>query len=190
MKIKPEIILIGGSAGSLEVLIYILSHLSMKYVPPIVVLIHTSENNKSNLVEIINFETPFHVQSIQNFETIFPNKVYITPPMYHLQIERDLTFSFSLGPKLNFSRPSLDILFESAAEAYKSKTLAIILSGASTDGTDGAIRIAEFGGTIVVQDPLTAEVPIMPLSVINNVDSAIVLKTEEIVQYLNYLMGD
>ena len=115
------------------------------------------------------------------------NKIYIAPPNYHLLVEADRTFSLSIDEPVNYARPSIDVLFETAADVYKTNLIGVILTGANTDGSHGLKRIKETGGLSVVQDPSTAEADTMPRAAIAAVDVDYVLPLEEIGKVLTML---
>jgi len=110
--------------------------------------------------------------------------VYIAPANYHLMIENNKTFSLTIDEYVNFARPSIDVLFESAADAYKNKLIGIVLTGSNNDGAKGIKRVKEYGGLAIVQDPETAESPTMPASAIAAVQPDYILSLEKIVQFL------
>ena len=117
-------------------------------------------------------------------EKIESGTVYISPPNYHMLIEEDLTIALSTEEKKNYSRPSIDILFETAAYAYGSKLIGIVLTGANNDGADGLLKIKNAGGYCIVQEPSEAEAPAMPLAAIKKAKPSKVLKLTEIANLL------
>lgn len=124
---------------------------------------------------------------LQEKETIRAGTLYIAPPNYHLLIENNKTFSLDASEKINFSRPSIDVAFQSAAEIYTTHLTGLLLSGANSDGTIGLQKIKHHGGKVLVQNPQSAVVSIMPESAIENVVVDEILHPEEMAQYINQL---
>jgi len=123
-------------------------------------------------------------------ELILPGRVYIAPPNYHLMIEEDRTFSLSIDEPVNFARPSIDVLFETAAEVYGQGLIGVILTGANDDGSFGLKRIKDHGGLCIVQHPDTAEVEAMPRSAIATTDVDHILPIDGMGPFLCGLAGD
>lgn len=157
-----EIILIGGSAGSLEVIFKLVSALGDHCSIPVVLIIHRLKTSDGGLSKILSQKTKLSVREPFDKEVIRPGTIYLAPPDYHLLIETDRTFSLDFSEKVNFSRPSIDPTFETAAECFKATAVAILLSGASADGVEGLKAIKKAGGTVVIQDPDSAQTPYMP----------------------------
>ncbi len=124
------------------------------------------------------------VREAEEKEPVKPGIVYFAPPNYHLLIESDRTFSLSVDAKVNFSRPSIDVLFETAADVYGPELIGIVLTGASRDGALGLRRIKEKGGLTIVEDPETAEYPIMPLGALTETEVDYVMNIREIGRFL------
>jgi two-component system, chemotaxis family, protein-glutamate methylesterase/glutaminase len=178
-------LVIGTSAGGLNALTRILPSLDSDFPVPIVIVQHMSPDGSNYTASLLNKISKLTVKEGDEKETLKTGIVYLAAPNYHLLIERNKTLSLSVDPKVNYSRPSIDVLFESAAEAYKDKLLALILTGANSDGTMGAVKVINFGGSVIVQDPASAEASAMPLSVIENCKVEAVLQLDEIAEYLN-----
>ncbi len=157
----PRVLLIGGSAGSLEVLLELIGAIGKVKSFAIVVVMHR-KSPESRLGEVIQSHTPCRVKEAEEKEAILPGTIYIAPADYHLLIESDRSFSLDYSEKVNYSRPAIDVTFEMAAEVYGKEAAAILLSGASADGARGLQAIAEAGGRTIVQDPSTAVVAFMP----------------------------
>lgn len=179
-----DIILIGGSAGSIAKIIDIISSLPPNFKTPIVIVTHLPNTFESKIDDVLSSRAGKTIVYPKDMEKIRDYMIYVAPPMYHIQIESDFTFSFALDEHVKFSRPSISVLFEAAARVFKEKTLGIVLSGSSSDGTKGTQTIESYGGTILVQDPLEAEAEIMVESVIHNTESSIVLKTKDIIRHI------
>jgi two-component system chemotaxis response regulator CheB len=157
-----DLIVIGGSAGAIEVLAKLLSGLSRKFMPAVAIVIHLPPEGPNVLHEILAAPGAPPMKLAEDKEPIAPGTIYFAPPDYHLLVESGHTFALSQDDRVHFSRPAVDVLFESAAEAYRERLLGIILSGANADGADGLKVIASAGGTTVVQALETAEMIAMP----------------------------
>lgn len=164
MKCSNEAVVIGGSAGSIEALITILMPLPSHFTAPIIVVLHIASDAKTLLPEILASTCSLKIKEAESTEKLEAGTVYIAPPNYHLSIESDFTLALSNEEPRSFSRPSIDILFESAAEIYKNKVIGVLLSGANSDGAEGLKRIQALNGITIVQDPDTASFPDMPRS--------------------------
>lgn len=186
--IPGYIIVIGTSAGGLAALTAILGNLPVDYPFPIVVVQHRTKDQRELLEEILQTKCRIKIKQANEKEKIENNVVYIAPPDYHLLIENDLTFSLSSDIPVCFSRPSIDVLFESAAAVYKEKVIGIILTGANSDGSLGIKTIAQYGGITVAQDPKEAEYPTMPSSAIDTKQVKHILPLTEIYNYLMRLV--
>lgn len=160
----PEAIVVGASAGGITALTRLLAALPSGFRPALLVVLHLPADRPSLLSQIFSSRCALPVQEATDKEAIAPGTVYFAPPDYHLQVEPDRTLSLSLDEPIHFSRPSIDVLFESAAAAYGSDLLGIVLTGGSVDGAAGLKVLRECGGTAWVQDPADAEVALMPES--------------------------
>lgn len=159
-----EVICIGASAGGISALQYLLRNLKTPSEIAIIIVTHLPADNKSLLIEVLQDQCSFTVKEAESGESLKKETVYIAPPDYHLNIEKDYTLSLSSEEKVNFSRPSIDILMESAAHALHSKAIAILLTGANNDGAKGMKEVHIQGGKTIIQDPAEAEFPTMPNS--------------------------
>lgn len=184
---KCEAFLIGGSAGSLEVLLKVLPDLDSHLPFPIIIVLHRKPGKDSILTDLLAAKTQLHVKEIEEKEKIKPSTIYIAPPNYHLLVERNGTFSLDASEKVNFSRPSIDVSFESAADTFKQGLFCLLLSGANSDGTEGLLKVKKTGGTILVQEPSSAVVSYMPEAALAQMEVDEVLKPEEMANYLNKL---
>lgn len=158
---KIELVVIGGSAGSLEPLLALVALLADVDVP-IVVAIHLGANQRNLLPEILGSVTRRTVVEAEDKQPIEPDYIYIAPPNYHLLVERTGTLALSVDDAVKYSRPSIDVLFESAAAAFGSRCIGVLLSGANDDGAAGLVRIVDAGGEALTQDPACAQHPTMP----------------------------
>ena len=179
-----EAIVIGTSSGGMNALKSILSALPVDFTIPIIIVQHISPRSDNYWIKLLNNKSKLFLKEADEKEKIEHGKVYIAPPNYHLMIERNKTFSLTIDERVNYSRPSIDVLFESAAEAYKNKLIGIILTGSNNDGTKGIKRIKEYGGLIIAQDPETAESSYMPASAIATNQPDYILSLEEITALL------
>lgn len=155
-------VVIGTSAGGIEALLSLLGGLGSAYQLPIIVVQHMPETAGNRLVEVFQACLAMPVKEAEDKESIMLNTLYFAAPGYHLSIEQDLSFSLSREEPLRYSRPSIDILFESAADAYGARLAGILLTGANEDGARGLQGVAQAGGLTVVQSPAEAQVATMP----------------------------
>ena len=175
-----EAIVIGGSAGGIDALLALLPRLPSGYSLPIVIVLHLPDERDSRLAEIFAARLSLPVREARDKETIQPGTVYFAGAGYHLSIEADRSFSLSCEPPLHFSRPSIDILMESAADAYGPALLGILLTGANDDGAAGLCHVQECGGMTVVQDPSEAHIATMPAAAIDIFTPDKILKLQDI----------
>lgn len=157
-----DAIVIGGSAGALDALAVILPALPPEFPVPVAIVLHVPANRPSLLASVLGARCALPVREVEDKEPIAAATIFVAPPNYHLLIERQHTFALSVDDPIHFSRPSIDALFESAADAYGDRLLAVLLAGASEDGAPGLTRVKARGGTVVVQEPATARAPEMP----------------------------
>ena len=181
------ILLIGGSAGSIDVLMKTFPHIQPSAQLAIVLVIHRKNSGDSILIDLLSARTDFIVKEAEEKETITGGTIYIAPPDYHLLFEKDFTFSLDVSEKVNFSRPSIDVTFASAANVFENNTAALLLSGANADGVNGLYIIKEKKGIAAVQDYKTAEVPYMPQQAMERLQSLLVLSVEQIPGFINSL---
>lgn len=187
MNSRYSVILIGGSAGSLDVLLRMLPALHTDMHLPLVIILHRKNGNDSTLTQLLGSRTTRLVKEAEEKELLQPNTVYLAPPDYHLLFEQDRSFSLDYSEKVNYSRPSIDVSFESAADVYGPGLLCILLSGGNTDGTEGFRMVKKKGGTTVVQDPGTADVSFMPQSAISAGLADHIIPTAAIAGFINSL---
>jgi two-component system chemotaxis response regulator CheB len=179
-----EAVVIGASAGGLHAIIQLLEDLPEDYPLPFVIVQHRGKDNGELLEELLQNKCLLKVKQADEKESILPGHVYIAPPDYHLLIENDKTLSLTTDIHVNYSRPSIDLLLESAAEAYHKNLIGIILTGSSSDGSQGLLRIKKSGGLTIAQKPSTAEYFFMPESAVRIGAATHVLTLEEIKLYL------
>ncbi len=177
---KYQAIVIGTSAGGLAALMGILRQLPADYSLPIMIVQHRFRDQKNLLEEVLQNKCEIEIRQVDEKERIESGIIYIAPPDYHLLIESDRTFSLSSDPFVSFSRPSIDVLFESAASVYGRSLVGILLTGANKDGAAGLNAIRKAGGLTIAQSPADAEYPYMPQAAIDAGAARLVLKLSEI----------
>ena len=175
---QDKLLVIGGSAGSLQVVLAVLSALGKDYPIPVLVVLHRNNAFESSLEELIAIRTHGVIKEVEEKDAILPGVVYLSPADYHVLIEQDHTFSLDYSERVNYSRPSIDVTFRSAAEVYGEGMIALLLSGGNADGAEGMRDVKGRGGMTIVQDPLTAEVPYMPQQALLRMEVDIVAATE------------
>ncbi len=163
-KNSAAVVVIGGSSGSIPVLMQIISALPAAYPIPVIIVTHRLRNVASDLAEVIS--ALHRVHEPEDKEPIQAGHIYLAPQNYHLLIENDNTFSMDYSEPVNYSRPSIDVTFLCAASVYRENAVGILLSGANKDGAEGLDVILRKGGRAVVQDPACSQYPIMPLEAI------------------------
>ncbi|WP_158929400.1 chemotaxis protein CheB [Acidisphaera sp. S103] len=184
MGTSAEAIVIGASAGAVEALSVILPSLPADYEVPMLIVVHVPPDNKGILAQLFQAKCNIEVREAEDKEPISDGTAYFAPPDYHLLVEPDKSLSLSSDAPVLFSRPSVDVLFESAADAYGADLIAIVLTGANEDGAEGLRAVADAGGTIIVQSPEGAYASAMPAAAIAACPNARVMSLEEIAAYL------
>jgi len=182
--LAPEAIVIGASAGALEALSSLLPGLPADYRLPILVVVHLPPDTTSVLAELLRVRCAIRVREAEDKEPIEPGVAYFAPPDYHLLVEQDKRLSLSDDEPVLFSRPSIDVLFESAADAYGGGLIGVVLTGANSDGANGLKAVVDAGGVAVVQNPGSAYAAAMPEAAIAACPNARVLPVNEIAAYL------
>lgn len=155
-------IVVGTSAGGLHALTFLLNQLPPNYPIPIIVVQHRSKDQRDLFEEVLQSKCKIKIKQADEKEKIRGGYVYIAPPDYHLLVETDMTFSLSADEMVLYSRPSINVLFESAAIVYRDKLVGIILTGANNDGASGISMIKKHGGLTIAQAPAEAQFPVMP----------------------------
>ena len=182
-------LVIGGSAGSLEVILNLVAQLPRQPNAVVIIVVHRKKDNESILVNLLSSRTRLAVKEVEDKDPILLNTIYLAPPDYHLLIERTDLFSLDSSEKIQYSRPSIDVTFESVAEAFGTKTIGILLSGANADGAAGMAKIRQAGGYTIVQDPATADVGYMPQQALDLTPVDSILSASEIPALLEKLLG-
>ncbi|GFP74180.1 chemotaxis protein CheB [Clostridium fungisolvens] len=159
---KFRCVVIGASAGGIEAIATILKVINRDFPVPIVIVQHLSPESDGYLIKYFDSICRLKVKEAEEKEKITSGYVYIAPPNYHLLIEKDETLSLTVEDKENYSRPSIDVLFETASDCFKHKLIGVILTGANGDGSKGLKTIKQYGGMAIIEDPNTAAVSLMP----------------------------
>lgn len=178
-----QIVVVGTSLGGLDALEVLLGGLPETFALPVAVVQHRSVMSGDALKAALQRRSRLRVREPQDKEPIVAGRVYVAPADYHLMVE-GRTFALSTDAPVCFARPSIDVLFETAADAYGRQVVALVLTGASADGARGAARIQQRGGIVLVQDPKTAESPLMPQSALAATGTDRVLPLPEIAPFL------
>lgn len=184
---KYKAIVIGTSAGGLFALTVILEKLPVNFPLPVIVVQHRSKDQKDLLEEVLQSKCKIRIKQADEKEKIEPGFVYIAPPDYHLQVEAAKAFSLSSDEPVHFSRPSIDVLFETAAMVFKDKLIGIILTGSNIDGTAGVMAVNKYGGLTIAQKPDEAQFPFMPEAAIKTKKINHIWTLSEIQEFLSKL---
>ncbi len=174
-----RVIVVGASMGGLNALETILSGLTAEFPLPIAIVQHRSKSPRDMLAVLLQDHTSLTVREAEDKDPLKPAHVYLAPADYHLLLEPGQC-TLSLEPPVNYARPSIDVLFESAAESYGEGVMAVVLTGNSADGARGAARVKAMGGIVLVQDPHHSESSKMPMAAIASSKIDYILKLEEI----------
>jgi two-component system chemotaxis response regulator CheB len=179
-----EIVVIGASYGGLSALQMLLADLSPEFPLPLVIVQHRRKDADDGLCEYLRKRSRLPLIEPNDKEKLEPGHVYLAPRDYHLLIEKSI-FALSTESPVAFARPSIDVLFESAAAIYHERVIGVILTGANSDGARGLAKIKAFGGLTVVQDPKSAESPAMPEAAIQMTAVDCILPLPQIAPFLN-----
>lgn len=178
-------LVIGGSAGSIDVLLQVLPGLNTPLRFPVIIVLHRRYSETSSLDLLLASRTGLVVKEPEDKEEMENGTVYLAPADYHLLTEHNRQFSLDYSEKVNFSRPSIDVTFQSAAEVFGTGTVGILLSGANADGVSGLLAIRRQGGYVVVQDPQTAQTPFMPRQAIEAGLADKIMNPEQLTAFIN-----
>lgn len=181
-----ELVAIGTSLGGLSALKTLLKSLPREFPAAIAVVQHRHKESDEALSSFLQQFTVLPVHEVEDKERIRPGNVYFAPADYHLLIESGY-FSLSVDEPVCYARPSIDVLLESAADAYAERAIGILLTGANQDGVRGLSILKAQGGMTIVQDPNTAESPILPGAAIAAMDVDVVLPLSQIASHLIHL---
>lgn len=180
-----QIVVVGASAGGVAALRTLLTALAPGFGGPVIVVLHTRDADIDSLVRLFAQASKLPVQEARAGETPAPGHVYLAPGNYHLLLERERRISLSVDEKVCFARPSIDVLFSSAADAYGAAAIGVVLSGSNEDGARGLAAIRGVGGIGLVQDPLEAEEAAMPQAAIRIAGADAVLSLSALADRLN-----
>jgi two-component system, chemotaxis family, protein-glutamate methylesterase/glutaminase len=185
--VRYEAVVIGVSSGGLTALRSLLPALPDTFRMPVMIVQHIGSTSEGYWIEALNAMSALNIKEADEKEAIQKGNVYIAPPDYHLLVEADRTFSLSADRRVNFARPSIDVLFETAALAYKEKLIGIVLTGSNSDGALGLKTIKDLGGFAIVQNPVTAEASQMPVAAIKATTVDLTLPLDKIAEALTEL---
>ncbi|HJZ41395.1 MAG TPA: chemotaxis protein CheB [Bacteroidales bacterium] len=177
-------VIIGGSAGSFQVVTKILSALPKTFPIPVLLCLHRLKHVRSGFVEALSLKSNIPVEEPYDKDLLRPGKAYLAPANYHMYVELANRIALSTEDVVNHSRPSIDLSFVTAANAYREKLVGIILSGANKDGAWGLKKVHDNGGIAIVQDPQECEVKTMTQSALQLTRVDCVYTTDQIIGFL------
>ena len=183
----PELIVVGTSLGGLNALSTLLGKLPATLRVPVVIVQHRGSGGDGSLARLLADRSALAVVDAEDKMPLEPARAYLAPPDYHLMIESRGLVALSTDAPVRSARPSIDVLFESAAHVYGASLIGVVLTGASADGADGLRFIKERGGVAVIEDPATAECATMPAAALAATPVASVLPISRMAQYLSAL---
>jgi len=184
-----DLVVIGGSWGGMRAVESVLLGLGDDCPAPVVVALHRGpDESHGRLARLLQSYTGMCIREVEDKDELVPRRVYLAPSDYHTLVEAEGTIGLSTEERVRFARPSIDVLFRSAAEAYRERCVGVVLTGANDDGAEGLRRIKELGGVVIVQDPDSAERHEMPAAAIEATAADVVLPLEEIGPFLRSLL--
>ncbi|MEN7546280.1 chemotaxis protein CheB [Rapidithrix thailandica] len=181
---KYQAIVMGASAGGLKAIRQLVYALPASFPLPVIIVQHIATDSSLRWITSINNQAIIHVKEANIGEKAQGGIVYFAPPGYHLLVETNCTFTLTLDERVNYARPSIDVLFETATDAWKHKLIGIVLTGSNQDGAYGLSLIKEAGGLAIVQKPEEAESPEMPQAAIRRANPHWILSIQEITDLL------
>ena len=184
---NAKVVVIGCSAGGFTLVFDIISKLPKNFPLPVIVVIHRSRKHKSSIEELLNNKSKVIVKVANDKDQLKRGHVYFAPSDYHLLLEPDETLTLDCSEPILFSRPSIDVTFQSVADVYNEQVIAILLSGANADGAAGICYIHDRKGFTIVQDPESAEVRTMPEAAISRCGTDLILNNWEIFSFMDNL---
>ena len=179
-----QAVAVGASAGAVDALSQLLPVFAKDYPLAILIVVHLPPDTESTLASLLSSRCAIAVKEAEDKEAIRPGTAYLAPPNYHLLVEPDFTLSLSVEEPVLFSRPSIDVMFESAADAYGDALVGVILSGSNSDGARGLRKIGDAGGLALVQDPADAAFSAMPQAALDACAKARPLKLSDLASFL------
>lgn len=183
----PSAVVIGASVGALDALSRILPELPGDFPVAVLVVVHLPPDKNSLMVSLFTGRCAMAVKEAEDKELIQPATIYFAPPNYHLLVEPDFRLSLSNEEPVLYSRPSIDVLFQTAADAYGDSLSGVILTGANQDGAKGLKAICDAGGRAFVQSPRTAEGAAMPEAALRACPTALPMPLDQIATALKAL---
>ncbi|MEH0196264.1 chemotaxis protein CheB [Caulobacter sp. CCNWLY153] len=180
----PRVVVIGASAGAVQALMAILPPLPHDYRLPILVVVHVPPDRDNVLAPLLEAKCRLTVKEAEDKEPIAGGVVHLAPPDYHLLVETNGALALSADAPVNFSRPSIDILFESAADVFSDGLVGVVLTGANQDGAAGLRAVAKAGGAAIVENPASAQASAMPQAALAATPTAAVMSLDAIASYL------
>ncbi|PSL28894.1 chemotaxis protein CheB [Chitinophaga ginsengisoli] len=187
MRSLPTLLVIGGSAGSLDILMQLLPELQPDWPLAMIIVLHRKADSETLLSDLLATKTCLFVKEAEDKDMLLPGRIYVAPADYHLLIEPDGSLTLDASEKVHYSRPSIDVTFMSAAEVCGSRLYCLLLSGANMDGAEGLQMVHALDGFTAVQDPETAEAPFMPKYAIKTVTVNKVLNLREMIDFVKDL---
>lgn len=182
---STEIVLLGGSAGSFKLIFQLVKNFKSVLNKTVIIVIHRKKNFLSEIEKLFSENIRISFREITDKDPIQKNTVYIAPANYHTLVEKEGYFSLDVSDSVWYSKPSIDVTFESAADAFGDKCIAILLSGANQDGAEGLLALRKAGALTIVQSPADAEVAVMPEAALNIDAADYVLDAKDILTLLN-----
>lgn len=181
---SSEVVLIGGSAGSFKAIFRIVKNFSANLNKAVIIVIHRKKNFFSEIEKLFAENSRISLREICDKEEVRKNTIYIAPANYHVLIEKEQVFSLDVSDAVWYSKPSIDVTFESAAEVYGNKCAAILLSGANQDGAEGLLKLRNCGALTIAQNPDEAEMSEMPRAAVVMKAAGYVLSNKDIFELL------
>jgi two-component system, chemotaxis family, protein-glutamate methylesterase/glutaminase len=187
---KPDkFLIIGGSAGSLQVVLSLLAAIGDDFSIPVLIVLHRNGGFESSLEDLFSTRTRLPIREVEEKDPLHAGTIYLCPADYHVLLERDHSFSLDYSERVHYSRPSIDVTFRSAADIFGPGLICLLLSGGNADGAEGMQYAQERGGLTVVQDPATADVPYMPQQAISRMKVDFIIPADEIPGFVHGLGG-
>jgi two-component system chemotaxis response regulator CheB len=184
---KIDLLAIGGSAGSLSIVLQIIPLLKKEMNLCVIIVFHRKQSEDSGLIEMLSNRTIYDVKEAEDKDDILPGTIYVAPADYHLLVEKNKIISLDDSEKINYSRPSIDVTFQSASDAYMGSLACLLLSGANADGVEGLLAAKKNGALIMVQEPSSAEFSFMPLHATQRIEPDFLLNFENLNDLSDFL---
>ena len=181
---KSKVLLLGGSAGAFKLLFRLVKVLPSDFGKTVIIIIHRKKNFFSEIEKLFAENSRMLLREISDKDPIDSNTIYIAPANYHTLIEKNGGFGLDVSEAIWYSKPSIDVTFESAADAYGDKCAAILFSGANQDGAKGLLKLRDKGALTIVQDPKDAELHVMPQAAVDINAGEFILTTEQILKFM------